>query len=171
MNSSTPFTPSPRRHRLNACALPAVWLLTALGLGGCAGGIEYAAVGAAATAAQTGETVIKRGKINAAQIATIDDVVAAIREACGELGLEITLDQRKKPQDHRITAEDEKGSDHKFRVRRRTDRLTHYQIDVGWFGSNATAKLLLNRVQVRLADNIPEGVLIVNPDPSLSGTD
>ncbi len=121
-------------------------------LQGCAGGLELAAVGAAANAAQAGSTVYARGKINSAHLAPFDGVVLAAESAVDDLGLE--LEQRDESRHHRVEliARDETRAKYKIRIYRRTERLTRYQIDVGWFGHEALARLLLRRMQVHLTD-------------------
>lgn len=139
-------------HGQSRITVPAFLLLFTAMMQGCAGGLELAAVGAAANAAQAGSTVYKQGKINAAHLAPLDGVVLAGEEAIADLGLVL-----KKRDDRRLNrvelfANDETGAKYKIRVFRRTDRLTRYQIDVGWFGHEALARLLLRRMQVHLAD-------------------
>lgn len=134
----------------NTCA--AFLLLTAVLTQGCAGGLELAAVGAAANAAQAGSTVYKQGKINAAHLAPMDGVVLAGEQAISDLGLELTKRDEHRLNRIELAARDETGAKFTIRVFRRTDRLTRYQIDVGWFGHEALARLLLRRMQVHLTD-------------------
>lgn len=144
---------------LAACS----WTAPAL-LGGCAGGLELAAVGAAASATEAGETAVKRGKIKAAHLATLEATVRAAEHAIEDAGLTFTHG-RWRP-DHRVElqAEDEKGATYNIRIERRTPRLVRYQLDVGWFGHNATARLLLNRMQVHLAEASLPGIKTAMPD-------
>ncbi len=144
-------------------AWPAL-LCLGLWLPGCAGGLEFAAVGAAASAAQAGSTVVKRGKVNAAHLATFQTVVAAAEQAIVDAGL--SFEERERVHDYfvEIEAEDERGANYVFRIKRRTDRLVSYQIDVGWFGQDPIARLLLRRMQVHLARNPLPGIDVISID-------
>jgi hypothetical protein len=117
---------------------------------GCTG-IEPAVIGAAATAAQTGTSVLSMGKLNAVYIADRETVTDAVRKALQDAGLNITRDEFDPPYTHRFTAEDDRGAAVLIRVEHRTDHLTRYRFDVGLLGSDATAKLLFQRTEYYLS--------------------
>ncbi|MEO1236487.1 MAG: DUF3568 family protein [Planctomycetota bacterium] len=124
-------------------------------LAGC--GVELAVLGAAASAASTGSAVFKQGKLDASWMGPFDLVVAAGEVAVGDLGLLIT-ETRGDPVEGewRIVAVDEHGEPIKITVRRQSASLTEFQIDVGWFGRETTARLVLKRMAVAIGLNVTE---------------
>lgn len=127
-----------------------VLLLMCVTLTGCAGGLEFAAIGAAANATQAGTAVVKGGKINGALLVPADEVVAAVKLAMEDAGLTIRDVDTQRAFRTEIVAVDDRGARVKVRVRERTDTLSRVQVDMGWFGDAATARLIAVRVSRHL---------------------
>ena len=120
-----------------------------LPLGGC--GVELAVLGAAASAASTGSAVFKRGKLNASWMARFERVVAAAELATHDLGLTLLSSAGDSERGRwTVTAENDEQEKFIVRVTRKAPRLTEFQVDVGWFASEPTARLLLRRMAVAI---------------------
>ena len=120
----------------------------------CAGGCTTAAVvsagtvaGIAASAVSTGAEVYTLGKLNSADEARFDEWIDAVRAAAGDLHLKIEKESAKRKGEWRCTLVDERKAKIKVFVQRRTETLCRTRIDMGWFGSEPTARLLLARVR------------------------
>lgn len=131
---------------------PRAPLLAALAGAAAAGctGLEPAAVSAGATAAQSGISILERGKARSFELARFPDVVDALRRAGERLELRLTTDQA---DDHRarLVFRDERGESVVAVVERRTGAVTLLQTDVGVFGNVGLATLLMNQVYAELA--------------------
>ncbi len=126
-------------------------LVVALACGSAGCGVELALIGAAASAASTGSAVYRRGKLNASWMADFDLVVAAAEAACSDLALVITAssgDARKGQ--WIVRSEKNDGKDIVIRIERKSPSLTEFQIDVGWFGSETTARLVYKRMNIAI---------------------
>ena len=125
----------------------------ALGAGGCAA-IPVAAVGtlagAGASAVSTGNDVYRLGKVDTAEMASFDQVVSAARLAASDLTLRSNPDEQRDHGVLRLHFADDKGAGVKVDVEARSARLVHTRIDVGWFGSQEVARLLLSRLRAHL---------------------
>ncbi|MEE9404133.1 MAG: DUF3568 family protein [Algisphaera sp.] len=123
--------------------------VTAGGMSGC--GADLAVLGAAASAASTGSSVYKRGKLNASWMADVEQVVTAAERAAAELGLELLSSVGDSQEGvWTVTARDMSDTKFMVRVERKAERLTEFQIDIGWFGQEPTARLLLKRMAVAI---------------------
>ncbi|MEM6458327.1 MAG: DUF3568 family protein [Planctomycetota bacterium] len=146
-------------------------LLIGLAFGPAGCGVELAVIGAAASAASTGSAVFKQGKLDASWMGPFDLVVAAGEAAMGDLGLVITRsDGDASAGRWTITAVDEEKQKITVTVDRQTVALTEFRIDVGWFGSESTARLVLKRMAVAIglaADQDGSGdVVVPSPPPA-----
>lgn len=125
----------------------------ALGAGGCAA-IPVAAVGtlagAGASAVSTGNDIVRLGKLDTAEMASFDQVVSAARLGASDLCLRDEPDEQRDHGVLRLHFVDDKGAGVKVDVEARTARLVRIRIDVGWFGSQQVARLLLARLRARL---------------------
>ncbi|MEM8737724.1 MAG: DUF3568 family protein [Planctomycetota bacterium] len=134
---------------------------------GC--GVELAVLGAAASAASSGSAVFKQGKLNASWMGEFEDVIAAGEHAVYDLGLRPTHSLGDPDKGvWKIIARDEHRDTLKIDIRRQTPRLTEFQIDVGWFGRESTARLVLKRMAVAIqldADRDGTGEAVVPPAP------
>ncbi|MEM1446101.1 MAG: DUF3568 family protein [Planctomycetota bacterium] len=125
-------------------------------LGGCAGGLEFAAIGAAASATQAGAAVVKGGKINAAVLVPADSVEWAVRKSIEDMGLDLRSVNERRAYRTEFILKDDRGAKIKVRIRERSETLTRIQIDVGWFGDAPTARLFAGRIEYHLRNN-PRG--------------
>ena len=123
--------------------------LASLTLPGC--GVELAVLGAAASAASTGSAVYRRGKLDASWMARFERVVAAAELAANDLGLEL-LSSVGDSAAGTWTLTARNAADEKFivRIERKAPRLIEFQIDIGWFGHEPTARLMLKRMAVAI---------------------
>lgn len=116
---------------------------------GC--GVELAMLGAATSAASSGSAVYKRGKLNASWMASFDQVVAAGEGAFDDLGMTVTKSKGDEAKgDWAIIAVNEDKNKVKLKIDRKTATLTEFQLDVGMFGKEPTARLILKRMAVAL---------------------
>jgi hypothetical protein len=133
----------------------AAMTLLALSLHGC-GPVSLAALGTAlgvgAAAVSTGASVYSLGKLNSAEPASADQVRHAMEAAAAD------LDLRSQPgggfDESGITYTgywaDAFGAPVEVTIQQRSSRLTRLRIDVGVFGNEPTAKLILARVRDHL---------------------
>jgi hypothetical protein len=130
-------------------------LLVAFSSGGCAliGLPAIAtALGIASSAASIGGSVYSQGKLDSSEMSTMPNWTASVYAAADDLHLKI-----KKPADPApasqpvatmtIVLEDDLGSTISLTAERRTQTLLHSRVDVGVFGSEPTARLLLQRIR------------------------
>lgn len=121
---------------------------------GC--GVELAMLASAASAASSGSAVYKQGKLNASWMAPFDLVVAAGQGAFKEMGMTVKKSTGDKDKGTwTIVAVDDDKDKITLTVNRATPKLTEFQIDVGWFGRESTARLLHKRMAlaINLADS------------------
>lgn len=120
-------------------------------LGGCAGGLEFAALGAVAKAASTGSTVMKFGKIDVAVLTTPEVVADATYATFDELGLRVffdgTSDDRTR---RRIVAMNPDGREYKIILKPISPAITSVRLDIGLFGYAPVGQL----ISVRLRENL-----------------
>jgi hypothetical protein len=121
----------------------------------CAGGCTTAAVvsagtvaGIAASAVSTGAEVYRLGKLDSADEARFDEWIAAVQAAAADLHLDIERESDNGKGLYRCTLRDERRSKINVIVERRTETLCRTRIDVGWFGSEPTARLILARIRL-----------------------
>lgn len=131
-------------------------LALAFGTGGCAT-LTLATLGTiagtAGSAISTGQEVYGLGKLDAAEMARLDQAVAASHQAADDLGLTFKPDPKAHQKDASIIElpfVDDKGSRVMVRLERRAERLVRIRVDVGLFGSEVTAHLFLTRIRAHL---------------------
>ena len=143
--------PPPVVWRRPASAL--LFLLLASHAGGCAA-VPIAALGSVlgvtASAVSTGGDIYRLGKLDAVEVATFDEAVEAAYLAAAELRLTNKGAEPRKGGAVQVSFADDKGAGMKVRVEPRTPRLVRVRVDVGWFGSEMTARLFLTRLRVYL---------------------
>jgi hypothetical protein len=134
----------------------------ALGAGGCAA-VPVAAVGtlagAGASAVSTGNDIVRLGKVETAEMASFDETVSAARQAGADLALRAKPDEQRDHGVLRLHFADDPGDGIKVDVQARTARLVRLRVDVGWFGSQQTARLLLARLRAHLPRVQPAGTM------------
>ena len=107
-------------------------------------GLEPAALSAGASAAQSGATFFTQGRFTSIELARFDDAEKAIRAAADEMSL--TLDEDEPGQARtRIVYRDERGQSIVVVVQRRSETVTRIGADVGTFGENGLASLLMRQ--------------------------
>lgn len=110
-------------------------------------------LGTAGSAASAGADVYNLGKLDAAEMARLDQTVLAVHEAADDLTLRFNPDPKAHQKDPAIIELpfiDDKKDKVSVRLERRAERLVWIRIDVGWFGSEVTAHLLLTRIRAHL---------------------
>jgi hypothetical protein len=123
------------------CALlPLATLSTVFGLG--------------STVATTGPEVYHEGKLDSALLAAYPDVLAGVRAAANDLRFHIERDQPvgKWGNMHNIKIADEEESGIDITIERRTSAVTRCRVDVGYFGSAPTAKLVMRQIETHLPE-------------------
>ena len=107
--------------------------------------------GIAASSISTGAEVYRLGKLDAVEMDTFEDATAAVRLAASDLELKIVEDEKKKGKDEwSFELSDDVKNTLSVRVQQRTDRLAAIRVDVGIFGSEPTAHLVLARIRTHL---------------------
>lgn len=135
--------------RLKRMAPAALLVVPLTVVPGC--GVELAVLGAAASAASQGAAVYKRGKLVGSWMGPFDLVVAAGEIALGDLGYTILESSGDAAEgEWTVVGVDEDGDKVTITVDRKTRQLTEFQIDVTWFGQEATARLILKRMAVAI---------------------
>jgi hypothetical protein len=126
--------------------------VTAAGAGGCTTAAVVSAgtmAGLAASAVSTGADVYRLGKLDSADEAHFDEWIGAVRAAAADLQLKIEKESRNNEKgEWRCTLVDDRRSKTRVIVQRRTGTLCRTRIDVGWFGSEPTARLILAHVRL-----------------------
>jgi hypothetical protein len=111
-------------------------------------------VSSAGSAVSAGRDVYGLGKLDAAEMARFDQTVLAAQQAADDLGLRFKpLSPKPPPKDSSVMVLpffDDKGSRVNVRVERRAVRMVLVRIDVGLFGSEVTAHLMLSRLRAHL---------------------
>jgi hypothetical protein len=125
-----------------------------LSCGGCAL-IPLAALGTvlgiAGTAVSTGPEVYGLGKLDRAVMASDGDCRRAVRAAAADLRLRIVVDgKRGCGQKWEFEVRDERKSEIEITVERRTAMLCLVRVDVGIFGSEPTARLVMEVIESHL---------------------
>lgn len=115
-------------------------------------------LGSAGSAVSAGADVYNLGKLDAAEMARLDQVVLAAHQAADELTLQFKHDpnaKQKDPDRLDLLFVDDKKDKINVRLERRAERLVWIRVDVGWFGSEVTANLFLTRLRAHLPKPSP----------------
>jgi hypothetical protein len=142
---------APRRHVVRALAA-ALWLA----VGGCAGGLDLAVIGAASQAAGTGSAVFAGGKLKAVGMVDVESARTAVLIAADELSLTLKGQTSSGPDRYRIVLRDDRNTHVWVYLDQRTPTLTRIQVNVGFFGSEPTARLLLSRIGLTLGAHLAD---------------
>jgi Protein of unknown function (DUF3568) len=125
-----------------------------ISLSGCAvAGLAAAgtAIGAASAAVATSADVYRLGKLDTALMADEDQCKTAVREAAANLRLEISQERTNKNEHTwKLELADERKDTTEITIQRRTATLSLLRIDVGWFGSEPTAQLIMAKIREHL---------------------
>lgn len=131
-----------------------------LALASCTG-LEPAALGAGATVAQTGVTIMDRGKAKTIELAAFPLAVDATRRVMAKLCMTQTVEDPS-PGRLRMSFHDDRGQSVVVVVERRTDTVTLLQADVGALGEAGLASLVVKQI---LAELTTSGSLPPVPKP------
>jgi hypothetical protein len=128
--------------------LAAIWLILTVGYG-CSACISPCLLGPSASigsnAGQAGVSRYETGRVKSFELARYENVVEATRRA----GEAISLELREEVTDtDQTTLYYTAGKNEKVKVliERQTDTLTYIQIDVGLFGSQGLALVMINQI-------------------------
>lgn len=136
--------------RLILCLSGLLWLGACMH--GCAAGVDIALIGAAAgaasSAADAGSAVYSAGKLRSVGMLDVESTRTAVLIAADELGLEIDEENEPRPGQYRIVLIDELNSRIYIHLQERTPTMTRLTINIGLFGSEPTARLILKRIAV-----------------------
>jgi hypothetical protein len=130
--------------------------VAALGLGGCIAALPVAALGVAGDVADIGSTaftagteVFNSGKLESVEFATFDQARAAVRSTLNDLRLNLDQSTATKTK-ARYDFSDDIHDEVRIDLVQRSPAICGVRIDVGYFGSEAYARLLLKSVRGRL---------------------
>jgi hypothetical protein len=107
-------------------------------------------VGFLGSAASTGADVYKLGKLDAALMATPVEIHQAVRDSACDLGLELVSDPSGDPNVWQAKLLDDQKRDITVRVESRASHLCICRVDVGFFGSEPVAKVIMERIRAHL---------------------
>jgi Protein of unknown function (DUF3568) len=133
----------------------AILLLFAFTCGGCITASLATigtALGALGSAASTGVDVYKLGKLDTALMCNAGECHTAVEKSAVDLHLRVrreTLDYRTSPV-YEMTLTDDLNSPVGIRIEQRTPTLCLCRVDVGIFGSEPTARLVMERIRAHL---------------------
>jgi len=112
-------------------------------------GLEPAAVSAGTSVAQTGVTILDRGKARVVEMVSYDEALAAVYGAADKLSLTQTrCDPTKMRQC--LAFVDDRGDHLTIVIEGHTRSMTMIQADAGTFGEVLIASLFVKQVQVQL---------------------
>jgi hypothetical protein len=138
---------------MNRCPFALLLLVLSVHVSGCAA-LPVATLGpmlgVASSAVSTGSEIYQLGKLDTAEMASFEDAVLATRAAASDLGLKVKAKEQRKGDSLHFAFVDDKGAKVKVRLQRRTATLVRARVDVGWFGSETTARLYLSRIRAHL---------------------
>jgi hypothetical protein len=154
---------------MRICRLKSV-LFTALLLVACNGCITGSLItigtvlGALGSAASTGSDVYKLGKLDAVLMTSAPICHAAVLNSANDLGLKVEIDQQidKKNDVWEMTVRDQLKSPVGIHIESRTDKMCRCRVDVGFFGSEPTARLFMERIRAHL--NLPAVPVAFDPN-------
>ncbi|MDY7107365.1 MAG: DUF3568 family protein [Planctomycetota bacterium] len=142
----------------------ALLCITLLALSGCAAGLDLAVIGAASQAAGTGSAVFSAGKLKAVGMADVESARRAVLIAADETSLTVEEVTSSRIGRYRIVLKDDRNARVWVYLDQRTPTLTRLQVNVGLFGSEPTARLLLTRIGLALGAHLAD-------DEAESGSD
>jgi hypothetical protein len=132
-------------------------LLMCAAVPGCAAGVDVAlisaAAGAASSAADAGSAVYSAGKLRSVGMLDVESTRTAVLIAADELGLEIEEESEPGPGRYRIVLIDELNTRIYVHLQERTPTMTRLTINMGMFGSEPTARLILKRIAVAVNEH------------------
>lgn len=134
--------------------LLATVLLLLIGCCGCTAGLTVATAASAAALAgetiDTGGAVYSMGKLDSAERARLPECIDCVHAAAIDLSLEPMTEKTLSDGRQRFAFKDHRHKVIDVWLDPRTPTMTHVRIDVGWFGSQPTARLFLARFRYHL---------------------
>jgi hypothetical protein len=114
-------------------------------------------LGALGSAASTGADVYKLGKLDAALMCSAHDCHEAVLKSAVDLGLRVKSDSLSNKSDpvYEMTLIDDLKSPVGIRIEQRASAITLCRVDVGLFGSEPTARLVMERIRDHLKKSPP----------------
>lgn len=128
---------------------------------GCAAA-PLSVVGAATSVGRAGMSTFRSGKLETVELVRFEPMCDAVDAAIAELSLNIRRSKMEDGRRYTVWTRDDNGSPVTIQVLRKTETMTRVRIDVGWFGSESTARLALRRVHAAL---VARGVLKIEELP------
>lgn len=111
-------------------------------------GLEPAAIGAGASAAETSASFFAKGRVTSFEAVGIDDAIEAVRTSVATLRLKVIEDEAgegdERGRRHRMVLRDERHETTVVVIERRTETVTMIHADVGTFGPTPLASLIVN---------------------------
>jgi hypothetical protein len=106
-------------------------------------------LGMASSAASTGPEVYRAGKLETALMIQYPQLLQNARAAAADLRLHIARDRSdsKSPDNWDFKLRDDRGAQIEITVQRRSPMLCRCRVDVGFFGSEPTAKVILRQIE------------------------
>ena len=130
---------------------PSVLFILLIAAGGGCAAIPLATLGTVAgistSAISTGREVFTLGKLDTTELAGYPETLVAARRAAAELCLRPKGPEKLKDFTAQLVFVDDKGATVDVDVDRRTEMMVRIRVDVGLFGSEVTARLLLTRLR------------------------
>jgi hypothetical protein len=139
----------------------------------CAGGCAEATIataatvaGIAATGVSTGADVYRMGKLNSVDMTSFEELRDSVRKSAVDLQLTLVSQEDYEPGKWRCRLEDDEKTPMRVYIEKRTGKLCRTRIDVGVFGSEPTARLLLARMRQHLPTPPPAVPPLLVPPPA-----
>ena len=147
--------------RTRLCLQTTLVMLLLLGSTGCASiGLATlgTALGALGSAASTGSSVYKLGKLDSAEMASYADTRWAVRQAATDLDLHVSVDapDEKDRTIWHFAFCDLKKAETDVTVERRASMVCLVRVNVGILGSEPTARLIMRRIHAHLPGGLAE---------------
>ena len=137
-----------------ASTLYAVSLLALLAiLPGCAAATVATAgsvAGLAATVVSTGADVYHLGKLDSVEMARQEEMISAVRLMATDLHMAISREKRPNKNEWTARLTDDQGMTVDVTIDQRTETMSRCRINVGLFGSEPTARVMLLRLREHL---------------------
>jgi len=103
--------------------------------------------GIAATAVSTGADVYHLGKLDSAEMIRLPELIDAVHQTAIDMELTIISEKQEAPGKQYMVLRDDRGTEIGITLDRRAERLCFCRINVGLFGSEPIARLLLFRIR------------------------
>lgn len=119
-----------------------------------------AIIGAAGSSISTSSEVFQMGKLDAVDMTEFERQIEGVRCAARDLSLTMEKEEHNAPGQWRCTIADVRKTRFRVYVDRRSETLCRTRVDVGFFGSEPTARLFLTRVRLNVGGPATQPVLV-----------